>query len=80
MAAAHARKVAIARNKVGGTCVIRGCVAKKLLSMARICRGLTMRRCSGDISTCSFNGRCCATMCWPKFGRLEGLYEQTCEP
>jgi len=58
VAAAHGAKVAICEEyKVGGTCVIRGCVPKKLLVYgAHFAEDLNDAAMFGwDISTCQFN-------------------------
>lgn len=79
IAAAHGAKVAIAEDyRVGGTCVIRGCVPKKLLVYgAHFAEDLKDARSFGwDVPACDFN--------WPRLRdavldevtRLEGLYTQ----
>ena len=81
VAAAHGARVAIAEeHKVGGTCVIRGCVPKKLLVYgAHFAEDLDDAAMFGwDVPDCNAStGRCCATMCWPKSARLEGAYTET---
>jgi len=80
VAAAHGARVAVAEeHRVGGTCVIRGCVPKKLLVYgAHFAEDLADARHFGwDVPDCSFD--------WPKLRdrvldevtRLEGLYAQT---
>ena len=80
VAAAHGAKVAVAEeHRVGGTCVIRGCVPKKLLVYgAHFAEDLAdARRFGWDVPACDFS--------WPKLRdnmleevtRLEGLYGQT---
>ena len=71
IAAAYGAKVAIAEEyKVGGTCVIRGCVPKKLLVYgAHFAEDLEDAAMFGwDVPTSASTGRCCATMCWPRSG------------
>ena len=70
VAAAHGAKVAVAEeHKVGGTCVIRGCVPKKLLVYGAHfaedlddAAPLRLGRAGDAAST----GRRCATMCSPR--------------
>ena len=80
VAAGHGARVAVAEeHKVGGTCVIRGCVPKKLLVYgAHFAEDLKdARRFGWDVPECSFD--------WPRLrdnvigevSRLEGLYQQT---
>jgi len=80
VAAQHGAKVAIAEEyRVGGTCVIRGCVPKKMLVYgAHFAEDLhEAERFGWDIEGASFN--------WPRLRdivqedvtRLEGLYTQT---
>ena len=79
MAAATGAKVALVEeSRMGGTCVIRGCVPKKLMVFASSFReGLKEARAYGwDIGDASFN--------WPPFkeklhaelDRLEGVYRK----
>ena len=80
VAAAHGAKVAIAEeHKVGGTCVIRGCVPKKLLVYgAHFAEDLNDAAMFGwDISSCQFNWPVLRDNVLAEVGRLEGLYEQT---
>ncbi|MEO8142045.1 MAG: glutathione-disulfide reductase, partial [Sphingomicrobium sp.] len=80
VAAAHGAKVAIAEeHKVGGTCVIRGCVPKKLLVYgAHFAEDLNDAAMFGwDIATCQFNWPVLRDNVLAEVGRLEGLYEQT---
>ena len=80
VAAAHGAKVAICEEyKVGGTCVIRGCVPKKLLVYgAHFAEDLNDAAMFGwDISTCQFNWPVLRDNVLAEVGRLEGLYEQT---
>ena len=80
VAAQHGAKVAVAEEyRVGGTCVIRGCVPKKMLVYgAHFAEDLhEAARFGWDIECASFN--------WPRLRdivqddvtRLEGLYTQT---
>lgn len=80
VAAAHGARVAVAEeHRIGGTCVIRGCVPKKLLVYgAHFAEDLSdARRFGWDVPTCAFD--------WPRLRdtvlgevtRLEGLYTQT---
>jgi glutathione reductase (NADPH) len=80
VAAAHGARVAIAEEyRVGGTCVIRGCVPKKLLVYgAHFAEDLKDARQFGwDVPECKFD--------WPRLRdnvlaevtRLEGLYGET---
>ena len=80
IAAAHGAKVAICEEyKVGGTCVIRGCVPKKLLVYgAHFAEDLNDAAMFGwDITSCSFNWPVLRDNVLAEVGRLEGLYEQT---
>ena len=75
-----ARKVAVAEEyRVGGTCVIRGCVPKKLLVYgSHFAEDLKDAQNFGWTSpTANSTGTCCATMCWRDVDRLNGLYGQT---
>lgn len=80
VAAAHGAKVAVAEEyRVGGTCVIRGCVPKKLLVYgAHFAEDLSdARRFGWDIPKCDFD--------WPRLRdsvqaevtRLESIYTST---
>src|SRR6476659_3692223 len=80
VAAAYGAKVAIAEeHKVGGTCVIRGCVPKKLLVYgAHFAEDLNQPAMFGwDISSCQFNWPVLRDNVLAEVGRLEGLYTQT---
>ena len=80
VAAAHGAKVAICEEyRVGGTCVIRGCVPKKLLVYgAHFAEDLNDAAMFGwDISTCQFNWPVLRDNVLAEVSRLEGLYEQT---
>ena len=80
IAAAHGAKVAIAEEyKVGGTCVIRGCVPKKLLVYgAHFAEDLNDAAMFGwDITSCQFNWPVLRDNVLAEVGRLEGLYTET---
>ena len=80
VAAAHGAKVAIAEeHRVGGTCVIRGCVPKKLLVYgAHFAEDLNDAAMFGwDISSSSFNWPVLRDNVLAEVKRVEGLYEQT---
>ena len=80
VAAAHGAKVAIAEeSRVGGTCVIRGCVPKKLLVYgAHFAEDLNDAAMFGwDVPQTSFNWPVLRDNVLAEVGRLEGLYEQT---
>lgn len=80
IAAAHGAKVAVAEeHKVGGTCVIRGCVPKKLLVYgAHFAEDLNDAAMFGwDIAQCKFDWPVLRDNVLSEVGRLEGLYEQT---
>jgi glutathione reductase (NADPH) len=68
ISAAHGAKVAVAEEyRVGGTCVIRGCVPKKLLVYgAHFAEDLQdARRFGWNVPTnANSTGRYCATMSW----------------
>ena len=80
IAAAHGAKVAVAEeHKVGGTCVIRGCVPKKLLVYgAHFAEDLNDAAMFGwDVPKTSFNWPVLRDNVLREVGRLEGLYTQT---
>ena len=80
VAAAHGATVAIAEEyRVGGTCVIRGCVPKKLLVYgAHFAEDLNDAAMFGwDVPKTSFNWPVLRDNVLAEVGRLEGLYEQT---
>ena len=80
VAAAHGAKVAIVEeHKVGGTCVIRGCVPKKLLIYgAHFAEDLNDAAMFGwDISTCQFNWPVLRDNVLAEVDRLEQIYTQT---
>ena len=71
VAAAYGARVAVAEEyRVGGTCVIRGCVPKKLLVYgAHFAEDLDDAAMFGwDVPQKRSTGRCCATMCSPRSG------------
>jgi glutathione reductase (NADPH) len=80
IAAAHGAKVAIAEeHKVGGTCVIRGCVPKKLLVYgAHFAEDLNDAAMFGwDVPKCAFNWPVLRDNVLAEVSRLEGLYTET---
>ncbi len=80
IAAAHGARVAIAEeHKVGGTCVIRGCVPKKLLVYgAHFAEDLNDAAMFGwDVPKCAFNWPVLRDNVLAEVNRLEGLYTQT---
>jgi glutathione reductase (NADPH) len=80
VSAAHGAKVAVAEeHKVGGTCVIRGCVPKKLLVYgAHFAEDLAdARRFGWDVPECRFDWPVLRDNVLAEVARLEGLYTQT---
>ncbi len=80
VSAAHGARVAVAEeHKVGGTCVIRGCVPKKLLVYgAHFAEDLSdARRFGWDVPKCDFDWSRLRDNVLAEVGRLEGLYTQT---
>jgi glutathione reductase (NADPH) len=80
IAAGHGARVAVAEeHKVGGTCVIRGCVPKKLLVYgAHFAEDLDDAAMFGwDVPTKRFDWAVLRDNVLAEVGRLEGLYEQT---
>ena len=80
IAAAHGAKVAVAEeHKVGGTCVIRGCVPKKLLVYgAHFAEDLNDAAMFGwDVPKCAFSWPVLRDNVLAEVSRLEGLYTQT---
>lgn len=80
IAAAHGARVAVAEEyKVGGTCVIRGCVPKKLLVYgAHFAEDLDDAAMFGwDVPTKRFDWQVLRDNVLGEVGRLEGLYAQT---
>jgi glutathione reductase (NADPH) len=82
IAAGHGARVAIAEeHKVGGTCVIRGCVPKKLLVFgAHFAEDLNDAAMFGwDIAKCEFNWPVLRDNVLAEVSRLEGSYTATLE-
>ena len=80
ISASHGAKVAIAEEyRVGGTCVIRGCVPKKMLVYgAHFAEDLhEAERFGWDIKGASFNWQRLRDIVQTDVDRLEGLYGQT---
>ena len=80
VSAAHGARVAIAEeHKVGGTCVIRGCVPKKLLVYgAHFAEDLAdARRFGWDVPDCRFDWPTLRDNVLGEVSRLEGLYSET---
>ena len=80
IAAGHGARVAMAEeHKVGGTCVIRGCVPKKLLVYgSHFAEDLDDAAMFGwDVPTKRFDWPVLRDNVLAEVGRLEGLYEQT---
>jgi glutathione reductase (NADPH) len=80
IAAAHGAKVAIAEeHKIGGTCVIRGCVPKKLLVYgAHFAEDLNDAAMFGwDIPNCSFSWPVLRDNVLAEVGRLQQAYTDT---
>ncbi len=80
IAAAHGAKVAVAEeHKVGGTCVIRGCVPKKLLVYgAHFAEDLNDAAMFGwDVSHCRFDWPVLRDNVLAEVGRLEQAYTET---
>src|SRR5687768_9916575 len=80
VSAAYGARVGIAEeHKVGGTCVIRGCVPKKLLVYgAHFAEDLDDAAMFGwDVPTKRFDWPVLRDNVLAEVGRLEGLYEQT---
>ena len=80
VAAAHGAKVAVAEEfRVGGTCVIRGCVPKKLLIYgAHFAEDLKdARRFGWDVPECGFEWTTLRDNVLADVDRLEGLYGNT---
>jgi glutathione reductase (NADPH) len=82
VAAAHGARVAVAEeHKVGGTCVIRGCVPKKLLVYgAHFAEDLQdARRFGWNVPDCSFHWPTLRDNVLEEVARIEGLYTETLE-
>lgn len=80
VSAAFGAKVAIAEeHRVGGTCVIRGCVPKKLLIYgAHFAEDLKdARRFGWNVPDCSFDWPTLRDNVLAEVDRLEGIYKQT---
>ncbi|MES1984647.1 MAG: glutathione-disulfide reductase [Pseudomonadota bacterium] len=80
ISAAHGAKVAVAEEyRVGGTCVIRGCVPKKLLVYgAHFAEDLKdARRFGWDVPDCGFNWKILRDNVLADVDRLNGIYQQT---
>jgi glutathione reductase (NADPH) len=80
VSSAHGAKVAIAEeHKVGGTCVIRGCVPKKLLVYgAHFAEDIAdARRFGWEVPECSFNWPTLRDNVLSEVARLEGAYTET---
>ena len=79
VSAAHGAKVAIAEeHKIGGTCVIRGCVPKKLLVYgAHFAEDLQdARRFGWEVPECSFNWPILRDNVLAEVSRIEGAYAE----
>lgn len=77
VAAAHGARVALAEEfRLGGTCVIRGCVPKKLLVYgAHFAEDLQdARRFGWDVPACSFDWKTLRDNVLAEVDRLEGIY------
>ena len=82
VAAAHGARVAVAEEyRVGGTCVIRGCVPKKMLVYgAHFAEDLQDAQNFGwDTGACTFNWKRLRDNVLKDVDRLNGLYRQTLE-
>jgi len=82
VAAGYGAKVAVAEEyRVGGTCVIRGCVPKKLLVYgAHFAEDLAdARRFGWEVPDCTFNWKTLRDNVLAEVKRLEGLYSATLE-
>ncbi len=80
MSAAHGAKVAMAEEfRVGGTCVIRGCVPKKLLIYgAHFAEDLKdAKRFGWKVPDCGFDWAMLRDNVLAEVDRLEGLYQNT---
>jgi len=80
IAAAHGAKVAVAEEyRVGGTCVIRGCVPKKMLVYgAHFAEDLAdARRFGWDVPDCSFDWKRLRDNVQAEVSRISGVYEET---
>ena len=80
VSAAHGAKVAVAEeHRVGGTCVIRGCVPKKLLVYgAHFAEDLQdAKRFGWEVPDCNFDWPTLRENVLAEVDRLNGLYTQT---
>ncbi|TNF04732.1 MAG: glutathione-disulfide reductase [Sphingomonadales bacterium] len=80
IAASHGARVAVAEEyRVGGTCVIRGCVPKKMLVYgAHFAEDLAdARRFGWDVPDCAFDWKVLRDNVLADVDRLNGLYQQT---
>ncbi|PZU57553.1 MAG: glutathione-disulfide reductase [Sphingobium sp.] len=80
VSSAHGAKVAVAEEyRVGGTCVIRGCVPKKLLVYgAHFAEDLKdARRFGWNVPDCGFDWKTLRDNVLADVDRLNGLYENT---
>lgn len=80
VAAAHGARVAVAEeHRVGGTCVIRGCVPKKLLVYgSHFAEDLAdARRFGWEVPKCEFNWPVLRDNVLNEVTRLEGIYGET---
>jgi glutathione reductase (NADPH) len=80
IAAAHGAKVAIAEEyRVGGTCVIRGCVPKKLLVYgAHFAEDLAdARRFGWKVPECEFDWKTLRDNVLDEVSRISGIYGET---
>ncbi|MDB5714149.1 MAG: gor, partial [Sphingomonadales bacterium] len=80
VAAAHGARVAVAEeHRVGGTCVIRGCVPKKLLVYgSHFAEDLAdARRFGWEVPKCDFNWATLRDNVLDEVTRLEGIYGET---
>jgi glutathione reductase (NADPH) len=80
VSAAHGARVAIAEEfRVGGTCVIRGCVPKKLLVYgSHFAEDLAdARRFGWDVPQCAFHWPTLRDNVLAEVDRLEGAYSET---
>tara|TARA_R110000782_G_scaffold78276_8_gene155471 strand:- start:129351 stop:130700 length:1350 start_codon:yes stop_codon:yes gene_type:complete len=80
IAAAHGARVAVAEEyRVGGTCVIRGCVPKKMLVYgAHFAEDLAdARRFGWEVPDCAFNWPVLRDNVLADVDRLNGLYQNT---
>jgi glutathione reductase (NADPH) len=78
VSAAHGARVAMAEeHRVGGTCVIRGCVPKKLLVYgAHFAEDLAdARRFGWDVPRCAFNWETLRDNVNDEVTRIEGVYQ-----